>query len=319
MAGPRALGRILGAGLLVGAALLGGGARAGGDPEVPARLDLVVHGDPGHEERAAWARDVVPRIDEEVALLLGCPRARGRVSVYFVDGIARMREVAQAQIPAWAAGLCSAARGLVVVRVDIADRPPFRSVGSVVRHEWVHLLLGQASEGSARILPLWFEEGIAERVGGGVSVDGGARLDLAVVAGTLLPLSELEHAFPSDARRADLAYQQGRSFVDGLIHQAGWEGLRSLLRRLRASRGDPPCSSPMDCLDRALLEETGQRLGAWEAWWKERLIDQARPWFHLVLRDVGWSLIVLAALGAAVAFYFVRRRRKAELEALPRE
>lgn len=282
-------------------------------------LDLQVHADPGLAARAAALRELAPQIDREVAQLLGGVPARGAVAVHLVSGLERMREVARSQVPDWAAGLCISARGVIVLRADLAERPPFRTLVTVLRHEWVHLLLGQWSARPGRGMPLWFEEGVAERVGGGISVDADARLDLAAAGGRLFPLGQLEDSFPPDAAGAALAYAQSRSFVDYVLHEEGWPALRGVLTRLGVEDPSLSCVSPTDCLDRALAQETGTRLGPWEAYWKDQLVEQARPWFHLVLKDLGWTLMILAALIAFGSFFVVRKRRRAQIEALPEE
>ena len=57
----------------------------------------------------------------------------------------------------------------------------------VVFHEYVHLMLSLTSIEQA----LWFEEGIAEEIGGGVSVDAGATLDYAAAFGHLIPWKDI--------------------------------------------------------------------------------------------------------------------------------
>jgi hypothetical protein len=66
-----------------------------------------------------------------------------------------------------------------------------------------------------------------------------------------------------------------------------------------------------------VFEHTGRPLDQWVAGWKTGLQRDARPWFQLVGRDIGWTLMIGAALVSVAAFFVVRARRRRAIEALP--
>lgn len=62
---------------------------------------------------------------------------------------------------------------------------------------------------------------------------------------------------------------------------------------------------------------TGLSVGEWAAAWRQSVAQDARPWFHLLFRDItGLILMVLAAIGAG-AFVLLARRRRREIDRLP--
>ena len=105
---------------------------------------------------------------------------------------------------------------------------------ATLRHECVHLLWARRAGPRRRVLPLWFEEGVAEHVGGGISVAAGARLDVATGTGSLLAFDDLAFTWPERAANADLAYQQARRWVEVLVARAGWPAPRRVFERVLA-------------------------------------------------------------------------------------
>jgi hypothetical protein len=277
---------------------------------------VVVWGDPGLEGEAVRVRAALPSVEEDVHLRLGV-RRRGAAEIAIVRGIERMREVARARVPEWAGGVCVGSRGLIVLRADVAQRPPFRTLLTTVRHEWVHLVLAQNRSAESRGHPLWFEEGVAEAVGGGISVEGAMRLDVAAARNRLLDFADLVAAFPEAAQDASLAYAQSESFVTYLQRQAGSRALRDVVASLLSPEAPP--ADETSALDRALRDATDDSLDRWVAFWRADLEERAAPWFHLVLKDLGWSLIVLVSFLSLGAFFWVRRRRARQIAALPDE
>ena len=114
----------------------------------------------------------VPIVSRQVAASLGFELEGGPAEVVLVSGLARMREAARSHVPEWAGGVCIGSRSLIVLRVDLVRNGPTRSVLTTLRHEWVHLAWSRKAGAYVRRLPLWLEEGIAEEIGGGITVDG---------------------------------------------------------------------------------------------------------------------------------------------------
>lgn len=103
-----------------------------------------------------------------------------------------------------------------------------------LRHETAHLMLFEIT---GRRLPRWFDEGVSQWLGGGLSEliegSGGAELlKKAVISRQVIPLSSLG-VFPSDRRGLLLAYEESKDFIEYIIKRYGKKRLISLLEHLR--------------------------------------------------------------------------------------
>lgn len=277
-----------------------------------------VEADPGLEAIGARVRQLVPGIQDEVEARMGLrPRARP-ARIVIVNGVTRVREVTGAKVPEWAAGVCVAGRDLIVLRADrILPERPSQSFATVLRHEWVHLTWRRAAGQYAADLPLWFEEGLAEEIGGGHSVDLGARLDLATVFNNLIPFEEIARAWPPGALRAALAYEQGRSFVRFLAKEEGWPFVTRFLRDMAEGKEQAGRPEYRSAFDQLIYHHTGKGWSYWEALWRESAEEAARPWWHLFGRDIFTTLMLAVGVFGLFTFWWFRRRRRREIEALP--
>jgi hypothetical protein len=277
----------------------------------------LVRWDAGLDEVGERVARQLPIVSRQVAASLGFDFVGGPAEVVLVVGLERMRAAARASVPEWAAGVCVGSRSLIVVRVDLARSGPTRSVLTTLRHEWVHLAWSRKAGAYVRRLPLWLEEGIAEEVGGGITVDGGARLDYAAAFGRLIPLEEIAKRWPPEAERAALAYRQGQSWVRYFRDRSGWDRLQFILRDLAAGKGESDSLAAGTPFQELVLEHSGSTLSHWNVTWKRHLRETSDPWFHLLWRDLTGTLLFLVSLIAAVAFFVIRRRRKRQIAALP--
>ena len=252
------------------------------------------------------------RIQGEVAKKLGFGSEPFSADIYVARDFEEAQKAARANIPDWAAGVCIGARNLIVLRLDRIEAPgQARTLETVLRHEWVHLTWFRYAGRRARELPRWAEEGIAEVVGGGVSVDGGAKLDIAAAFNRLIPFEEIRGIFPLESERAALAYRQGRSWVNYVLGEAGWDALRAVLRELGTG---VPGRNHFESL---LFEHTERSASQWEAEWRQSLEEQATPWFHLLGRDLFTTIVLLMAVFSVFAFFVIRYTRRKQMEALP--
>ena len=130
------------------------------------------------------------------------------------------------------------ARALILIRADLLHRGFGGGVVPVLRHEWVHLAWGHhAGANDAGCLPLWAEEGLAEDIGGGVSIDLGSTLDLAVVFDRLLDFHEPRDSLPRRVAAAGRARVPPERVLDPVRGgAAGWASLRSVLGELLRER-----------------------------------------------------------------------------------
>ena len=304
--------------LLLTLVLLVAAAPAAFAGEATAEGGHVVRWDDGLDHAAKRTIRMLPAIQQEVEDRLGFPFEGGPATVILASGLDSMREHAGSKVPEWAGGVCIGRLSRIVLRIDVlTPESPLRSIQTTFRHEWVHLAWSRRAGANARYLPRWLEEGIAEEIGGGVSVDAGATLDYAVTFGHLVPLEQLHDRFPSDAATAGLAYRQGQSWVRYFVRERSWEDLRSILLDLADGKGATKGAGAGRPFEALVRDRTGSSVGQWSARWQRHLEEDARPWFHLLGKDLGWTLIVAAALISVGAFFAIRWRRKKAFEALP--
>lgn len=301
--------------LLVGGVVLAAPARAG---EWRSQEGDVVRWPDGLAGLGRRVADLVPGVRRQVAERLGLPAVGAMVVIDVASGPEAASAAMGAPVPAWAAGVHGG--GHIVLRSDLVDAGrPWRTLESVLRHEWVHLAWWRRAGLRARGLPRWFEEGLAEEIGGGISVDGGSELELAAAFDRLLPFADLTDRWPAEQFEAALAYRQSRSFVSWLVDRVGWAPLLEVLAHIAEGRA-PPDMHPEEPLFEAWIAEVSKRrLSLWIPEWRDELVDMSRPWYHLFLRDLWGTLWLVMALVALLSFGFMRRRRRREIDALPDE
>ncbi len=274
----------------------------------------VVRWDDDASDGGRWVAARWEGLVGEARRRLGVDPDLSGAEVIVVHGHERLRAAARVGVPEWAGGVTVAGQR-VVVRVDGVQGEPAR-LFATLRHEAVHLLWARQAGAAARRLPLWFEEGLAEEIGGEPSVLAGARLDVALGTGRLLEFETLERVWPSDAYAADLAYQQSRRWIALLIARHGWTVVPRLLVEVRAAS---EASTPTQALDRALQTVTGHPLSDWHADWRIALEERRDRWWLWFFVDLDGLLWTFLALVCAGAFFVLRRRRRRAIEALPDE
>ncbi|MGE0192374.1 MAG: hypothetical protein AB7T63_10075 [Planctomycetota bacterium] len=262
--------------------------------------------------------DLVPRIRRQVAARLELPAEGPMAVVELARGVEGASGALGMPAPAWAAGVHRA--GHIVLRSDLVDAgAPLRTLETVLRHEWVHLVWWRRAGLRARLLPRWFEEGLAEHIGGGVSLDGGSELEIAAAFDHLLSFGAMTEAWPTLEYEAALAYRQSQSFVTWLGDELGWPLLRELLGHLAEGRVPEGAFETEPPFDAWVEKLTGRKLAYWIVPWHEHVVESSRPWYHLFLRDLWGTLWMALAVVAAIAFWFVRRSRRRQIDALPDE
>lgn len=278
----------------------------------------LVRWDPGLDDMGRLAARQIPLIDKQVQAALGFPLRGGPAEVVIIRGHERMQAEAGTAVPEWAGGVCLGRRSRIVLRADrVEGAGLLRSMITTLRHEWVHLSWSRRAGAHHRRLPLWLEEGLAEEIGGGITVEGGVQLDFAATFGTLIPFAEIATAWPENAGRAALAYRQGRSFVQFFRDKSGWDHIQQILRVLADGGGvleGPAAGTPFE---EVVQQVSGLPLSHWTALWRVRTEEQADPWFELLLRDFMGTVFFAIALAAVLAYGFMRRKRKRQIAELP--
>lgn len=106
-----------------------------------------------------------------------------------------------------------------------------RDIGTLT-HELTHILVGRAAGGTAALVPLWLNEGLAEYGNLDQGLSYQYYLEWAVDTSRLRPFSTLS-SFPGDPSLNLVAYGQSRSFVTYLIETYGGDKIAQVLAHIR--------------------------------------------------------------------------------------
>jgi hypothetical protein len=258
----------------------------------------------GPPDQISWFEARLPTLRDEVELALGVTTAipirvrLARTEKQFVAWAGAM--------PDWVVAIARPAERTLVVRLSRTGAGSGTDVSSVLRHELVHILLPERI-GDA-LVPRWFEEGLAQYLGGRLNRRDRLRVPAAAAAGNLIPLHDLEDAFPRSGTDVALAYAQGESVVEYLVSLGGRHGLGMLMDELRAGRKFPS----------AVLAVYHVTPRALEYDWQEWVATEGEPWWIALLTDsIVPLLLFAAAILAILAGWKARRRARATYDSLP--
>jgi hypothetical protein len=211
---------------------------------------------------------------------------------------------AGAPYPDYAAGVAYPDLGLVLLSLTPVHNTPDHDLGQIFRHELGHIALSDAV--GHHPVPRWFDEGLAVSVSGETSFARIQSLWLASAGDTLIPLKDLERAFPIEEYHAQLAYAEGADVLRFLVRREDAHRFRSLIEQLRNGSN----------LDRAVKDAYDVDLGTLEQEWRE---DAGRRYtvFPILF---GGTFVWVLALGLFVWAWRRRKRRdRATLERWARE
>ncbi len=199
--------------------------------------------------------------------------------------------------PEWADGTAYPSLGQIFLRRPLI-RGASRPLPIVLDHELVHILLGRAF--APQVPPRWLQEGVAQVYAGEYGPETTQEIARNTSGRGLYTLEELTVGFPSDPRRAGLAYAQSADFVAWLRDAYGDDALRTVIADMRAGadvRG-------------ALRRGTGEFFEDLDAAWRARL---PRPssgyWALLQSGELFWGLTgAFAMVGLVLARRRIRHR-----------
>jgi hypothetical protein len=272
-------------------------------PVVIERPGVTVRAEAGLERLARRIADGAPRDLARIAEDLDGLAALDHVEVRLVKQAAAIAGAAPAGrgAPEWAVGTAYPDHGVVVVAArgrDGALLDPERTF----THELAHMALDRALAGR---VPRWLTEGFAYLHSSDVSLPRYATLMGAAISGRLLPLWELDGAFPAREDEAHLAYAEAYDVVAFLARRGRWSderddgdrtAFRQFLRELAGGKS----------VDAAAQAAFGRRLLDLEAEWLESLRSR---YFLYPIAFGGATVWVLGALLLVIGWW--RRRRQA--------
>jgi len=217
---------------------------------------------PANQRFAERVLDIV--IDEREDLSRRFPRAQlGRIIVDVAGSGQEFTALSYGGVPDWGAGCAIEAERRIVVRSPRATSAP-HDLRTLLRHELAHLAI-QDELGEVRA-PRWFHEGTASAVAGEWRLEESAAVAVAAWRGKLLRPSELVHRFPTNARRARLAYAESYQAVLLLEELAGVDTVDELVRAVGAGQSFGHAMQRMlsvdaNTFDELLLRRLRERFG----------------------------------------------------------
>lgn len=203
-------------------------------------------------------------------------------------------EVAKAS-PAWVSGFARPAQSLVVLFPGRLGAYPDASLERLLLHEVAHVLIHRAAGGQP--VPRWFDEGLAMAASRETEIGDRARVALAVMSETSLPLARIDQAFVNRRANPTSAYALAQDFVRDLIRRFGPGVGAEILAGLARGESFPIA---FRVATGASLDDVEQSYWRRRSWWDR--------WVPLLSSSaVLWVAITLLALAAF--------RRRAALDA----
>lgn len=208
--------------------------------------------------------------------------------------------------PSWAVAYADPPAGTVILIPTRTPAWPDDGLPDVVRHEVAHVLTYRAAGG--RVVPRWFDEGLAMSAGRGRAIEDDLRESIAVLAGPRLRFVEVDALFRGGRGDANRAYALSSAFFGDLLARHGSVFPRRVLRRM--SEGEPFEEAFRSATGVAFRDESG-------AFWRSR--RSVERWLPIVTSTAAvWTAIVLLSFWAVRAVRRRQRSRLAEWEAAER-
>jgi hypothetical protein len=194
-------------------------------------------------------------------------------------------EVAKSS-PAWVSGFARPAESLVVLFPGRLGAYPDASLERLLLHEVAHVLIHRAAGGQA--VPRWFDEGLAMAASRETEIGDRARVALAVMSETSLPLARIDQTFTNRRANPTSAYALAQDFVRDLIRRFGPGIGADILAGLARGESFPIAFRVATGVG---LDEVEQSYWQRRSWWDR--------WVPLLSSSaVLWAVITLLALAA---------------------
>ncbi len=136
--------------------------------------------------------------------------------------------------PEWAGALTYPELGVVLLMTPGALGDSGRGYWSLLHHEMVHLIMGQAEYGQGGKVPRWLSEGVATYISGEMGLVRLMHLSWARLTGRAVPFDKLTVRFPENPSLAEAAYAQSYLFVQYVMRSFGSGGVGRLVAAVTA-------------------------------------------------------------------------------------
>jgi hypothetical protein len=268
----------------------------------PADFQRIDQGGVALEFPASVRSRVEPLVDEIETARARLSKDLGQsvlssVYVRVARGPDQMAQLAPVGWPPYdyAVGMAYPSAHLILLSMQAPVTWEATDLAEVLQHELAHLALDEAVAGHH--VPLWFNEGLAMYESGEGRWQRWQTLSYAAFGDRLIPLSDLDRAFPRDAIGVGLAYAESADVVRFLARDADRARFGSLVQRVRVGAA----------FNRALEDAYSTDVRKLEYEWREDVKKHLR----LLPLLTGGSLFGALA-GALLMAAWIRRRRHAK-------
>jgi len=225
--------------------------------------------------QAAFQRVLGQRWPRRITVRLGAGRAE--LEALALEG---------GKPPGWAAALAYPEKDTMLLDALTLGGP---QGGATVRHELMHLALGQLGS-----FPHWFHEGFAVLLSDeGFDVGYYAAMYRGVRTGRIASFEDLAGGFPEHRSEAEVAYAQSASFASFLADRHGPAAFDELFQRVRAG----------ERFETAFAKAFHASIGSEEGDWRRTLERKYGTIPLATLISLLWSATALLCVAA-----FLRRR-----------
>ncbi len=251
---------------------------------------------PEATERVASLLRDADAVKKELSDVLG-QDVLGQVEVRITPTLRDMTTLAPlgSPPPGYASGVAYPRLRLVLISMFAPRGAEATDLDQVFRHELAHVALEDAVAGHH--VPVWFNEGLAVGLAGENTFDRQTVLWNATVAGTLLPLADLDRSFPRDHADVGIAYAESADFLRFLTRRSDSLRFAAMIQRVREGQA----------FDRALGDAYASDVRKLEFQWRTEIERRYSVFPLLAGGGVIWVLVI-GALGWA----YVKKRRRAK-------
>lgn len=221
----------------------------------------------------------------------------GSNTIYICDSDRDFEQFYPSVGESWIWGFAEPMQRRIVLKSPSLARTTGEQFIKTLKHELSHLVLHHAVGENYRLLPRWFDEGMAM-----LNADQWEWLDSwalfrMVIFSEPMPFATLRETFPADAADVRLAYAQSYSFCLFLKTTLKKPQFEALIAGMR--QGVP--------LEAQLTKLLGMPFERIEKAWYEKVRDKYGVYPFLTSAGVFWFLVTLLLVVA-----YVRKRRKAQ-------
>jgi hypothetical protein len=197
----------------------------------------------------------------------------------------------------WSAAVAYPRQNLIIIVSPRAIRRSNMALSTIFKHEFTHIALGRAFQGTGAI-PHWLHEGVAMYESREWDFRRISDIMRAVLTGALIPLSEITEGFPQHENRAELAYCQSFYLISFLLNKYGRPLFHRFIREY--------CRGKL--LNQVLVETYGMDLDQLEKRWQGYL-RMRFSWIPLITSATAlWFLLALLFILAYAKKRKLKRR-----------